>query len=130
MSREDRSVLIGVVVVVALVVGVIGGAMFVLPQYNKWRKEVSGEGDLAKARSTKLVQIEEANANLQSEILNAKSEVARARGAAKAIEIEGGKLTPEYIQYLWIRQLDLSKSQTIYVPTEAGLPILEAGKRP
>ena len=81
-------------------------------------------------RDELVAKIEEAKANLESEKLNAQSEVERAKGAAKAIEIEGGSLTPEYIQYLWIRQLDLSASKTIYIPTEAGLPILEAGKRP
>lgn len=100
------------------------------PQYNVYKKQQSGKAVLSEAEYSKQAQIEEAKANLESEKLNAQSEVERAKGAAKAIEIEGGSLTPEYIQYLWIRQLDLSASKTIYIPTEAGLPILEAGKRP
>lgn len=33
-----------------------------------------------------------------------------------------------YLRYLWIDKLGAG-NQVIYVPTEAGLPILEAGKR-
>jgi len=37
-------------------------------------------------------------------------------------------LTDTYINYLWVRQLGCNN--TIYIPTEAGMPILEAGHRP
>ena len=47
---------------------------------------------------------------------------------AEAIEIEGGALTPTYIQYLWVRQNTFSDKTTIYIPTEANLPILEASR--
>jgi len=102
------------------------------PQYNVYVKEQRGKASLSEAESSKQVQIEEAKANLESEKLNALAEVERAKGAAKAIAIEGGELTTEYIQYLWIRQQKpgVGNTQTIYIPTEAGLPILEAGKRP
>jgi uncharacterized membrane protein len=102
------------------------------PQYNVYVKEQRGKAALSEAESSKQVQIEEAKANLESEKLNALAEVERAKGAAKAIQIEGGELTTEYIQYLWIRQQKpgVGNTQTIYIPTEAGLPILEAGKRP
>jgi len=120
-----RWVIGGLVVIGLLIVLTVAGC----PQYNVYRRTQDGKAALQEARNSKKVQIEEASANLASERLNAQAEVARARGAAKAIEIEGGKLTADYIRYLWIRQLDLSKSQTIYIPTEAGLPVLEAGKR-
>ena len=48
-------------------------------------------------------------------------------GAAEAIRIENGSITPTYIQYLWVRQQsDLSDKTVIYVPTETNLPILES----
>jgi len=46
---------------------------------------------------------------------------------AEAIEIENGKLTSMYIHYLWVRNIDKMDGEKIYIPTEAGLPILEAG---
>ena len=91
--------------------------------------ELAGKAKLSEAQYSKQVQLEEAKANLESEKLNAKSEVERAKGAADAIAIEGGKLTPQYIQYLWVRQNKFNENTTIYIPTEGNLPILEAGKR-
>lgn len=118
-------------IIAALAISFVFTSIFMAgcPQYNKWRKEVGGQAELAKAEHSKRVQIEEAKANLQSERLNALAEVERAKGAAKAIKIEGGKLTDEYIKYLWVRQQKPGAGQVIYVPTEAGLPILEAGQR-
>jgi hypothetical protein len=100
------------------------------PQYKVYKQGKDGEASLRQAESEKLVQLEEAKANLESEKLNAQAEVERAKGAAEAIEIEQGKLTDRYIQYLWVRSNNFDESTTIYVPTETGLPILEAGKRP
>jgi hypothetical protein len=102
--------------------------MFALPRYNVWNKGQSGRAALSEAQYSKQVQLEEAKANLESEKLNAQAEIERAKGAAEAIRIEGGQLTDNYIKYLWVRQLNTGAKQLIYVPTEAGLPILEAGR--
>jgi hypothetical protein len=50
---------------------------------------------------------------------------------AKANQIIGQSLKDNeaYLRYLWIDKVDSTKGQIIYVPTEAGLPILEAGRR-
>ena len=49
---------------------------------------------------------------------------------AEAMKIENGTLTSTYIQYLWVKnQENLNEKTVIYIPTEANLPILEAGKR-
>ena len=70
---------------------------------------------------------EETQSNLEAEKLNAQAEIERAKGAAEAIRIENGSITPTYIQYLWVRQQsDLSDKTVIYVPTETNLPILES----
>ena len=58
-----------------------------------------------------------------------KAEIERAKGAAEAIRIENGSITPAYIQYLWVRQQNAqTNNKIIYIPTEAGLPVLEAGR--
>lgn len=127
MTPAVRQVaIVGSAVILALIVLFAVGC----PQYKVYSREKAGEAALAEARSSKLVQLEEARANLASERLNALAEVERAKGAARAIEIEAGRITPEYIQYLWVRSNRFNNATTIYVPTEAGLPILEAGKRP
>lgn len=97
-----------------------------MPLYRVWSQQKQGQADLAEAEFSKKVQIEEAIANLEAEKLNAQAEVERAKGAAEAIKIEGGSLSERYIQYLWVRQNKFSDKTTIYIPTEANLPILEA----
>jgi hypothetical protein len=110
---------------VILLLGVIAALMFGCPSYNVWRAEMVGKAEMAQAEQNRQIKIEEAKANLEAEKLNAQAEVERAKGAAAAMKEEGGALTPMYVQYLWVRQLQLSGSETIYIPTEAGIPMLE-----
>lgn len=100
--------------------------MFALPIYDVWQQEMSGKAEFAKAEQNRRIKIEEAKANLEAEKLNAQAEIERAKGAAEAIKIENGSLTPTYIQYLWVRQQNMIPNKVIYIPTEANLPILEA----
>ena len=117
---------IGVKAIVGIAVFVVAMA-FVMPWYNVWSQEMEGKAEFAKAEQNRKIQIEEAKANLEAEKLNAQAEVERAKGAAEAIRIENGSITPTYIQYLWVRQQsDLSDKTVIYVPTETNLPILES----
>lgn len=103
------------------------GMAFLVPLYNVWSQEMEGKAEFAKAEQNRKIKIEEARANLEAEKLNAQAEVERAKGAAEAIKIENGSITPTYIQYLWVRQQsDLSDKTVIYVPTETNLPILES----
>lgn len=119
---------------VKLVVKVVGGIIaffvvmaFVRPWYNVWSQEMEGKAEFAKAEQNRKIKIEEARANLEAEKLNAQAEIERAKGAAEAIKIENGSITPTYIQYLWVRQQsDLSDKTVIYIPTESNLPLLES----
>lgn len=100
---------------------------FVRPWYNVWSQEMEGKAEFAKAEQNRKIKIEEARANLEAEKLNAQAEIERAKGAAEAIKIENGSITPTYIQYLWVRQQsDLSDKTVIYIPTESNLPLLES----
>lgn len=119
---------------VKLVVKFVGGIVaffvvmaFVRPWYNVWSQEMEGKAEFAKAEQNRKIKIEEARANLEAEKLNAQAEIERAKGAAEAIKIENGSITPTYIQYLWVRQQsDLSDKTVIYIPTESNLPLLES----
>ena len=109
------------------VVLVIVAMAFVMPWYNVWSQEMEGKAEFAKAEQNRKIKIEEARANLEAEKLNAQAEVERAKGAAEAIRIENGSITPTYIQYLWVRQQsNLNDKTVIYVPTETKLPLLES----
>lgn len=115
-------------IVIGVIVVIVAMA-FIRPWYNVWSQEMEGKAEFAKAEQNRKIKIEEAKANLEAEKLNAQAEIERAKGAAEAIRIENGSITPTYIQYLWVRQQsDLNNKTVIYVPTETNLPILEASR--
>lgn len=117
----------GAICGIAIIVLIIIAMAFILPWYNVWSQEMEGKAEFAKAEQNRKIKIEEAKANLEAEKLNAQAEIERAKGAAEAIRIENGSITPTYIQYLWVRQQsDLSDKTVIYIPTETNLPILES----
>ena len=112
---------------IAVILVVVISMAFIRPWYNVWSQEMEGKSEFAKAEQNRKIKIEEARANLEAEKLNAQAEIERAKGAAEAIKIENGSITPTYIQYLWVRQQsDLSNKTVIYIPTETNLPLLES----
>jgi|TARA_Y100000310_G_scaffold332674_2_gene408696 hypothetical protein len=125
-GSERAIVAMGFFIIAIVIIGLIGLAMWGLPKYRIYKLELSGQADLKEAEWTKKILIEEAIANLEAQKLNALSEVERAKGMAKAIDIENGELTDKYIQYLWVRNIDKMDGEKIYIPTESNLPILEA----
>ncbi len=103
---------------------------------HQWFKvfsaEQSGKAELAQAEWNRQIIVRQAQAKKDASVLEAESEVIRAEGVSKANKIVAEGLGgPEgYLRYLYIHMLDEQKDrQIIYIPTEAGLPILEAGKR-
>lgn len=96
--------------------------------------EMEGKAKLAEAEGSKRIQIEDAKGRLESAKLLADAEVERAKGVAEANKIIGDSLKSNeaYLRYLYIQNLEKAEANgasVIYIPTEAGLPILEAGKR-
>ncbi len=65
---------------------------------------------------------------LQKAKKDAEIEVARANGVAQSNKIIAGSIDEKYLKYLWVNGLHKNDSQVIYVPTEANLPIMEAGR--
>ena len=128
-QSDTMQTAVGISVIGLIVLVIIAAIMFGYPRYKVWQQEMDGKAEFAKAEQNRKIKIEEARANLEAEKLNAQAEIERAKGAAKAIEIENGSITPTYIQYLWVRQqADLGDKTVIYIPTEGNLPILEAGR--
>ena len=105
------------------------------PQYNVYSSRLSGEAELAHAEYSKRVAVNTAQAKLDASKLEAETDVTRAGGIAKANEILQEKLggPDNYLRWKYIEMLENtanSAHQTvIYVPTEAQIPIMEAGKR-
>jgi regulator of protease activity HflC (stomatin/prohibitin superfamily) len=107
-------------------------AMWGLPNYSVYQQNLEGEAELARATQNRQISIQEAQAKKESAKDLAEAEVIRAEGVAKANKIIGESLKQNegYLHYLFINNLEHTKNQIIYLPTEAGLPILEAGRKP
>lgn len=115
------------VVGTVLTIMLILGGLWAYPNYNLWAKEMKGRAALREATFSRQIAVEEAKANLESEKLNAQSEIERAKGLAEAMKIENGQLTDQYISYLWVKNInEKNGNEKIYIPTEAGMPVLEA----
>lgn len=122
------------VIIAIIILGIIsiGAAiMFGYPKYNIYLQNLKGEAELAMATQIKQIKIQESKAKLEAATLDAQAEIERAKGVAEANKIIGDSLkgNEAYLRYLWINGLQEGATpQVIYVPTEAGLPILEAGR--
>ena len=121
------------VLLVIIVIGVLCGGLYGCPKYNVYSQKLAGEAELARAESNRRIAIAEAEAKKESAKQLAEAEVIRAEGVAKANTIIGDSLknNEAYLRYLYITGLnetDDKGNKIIYVPTEAGLPILEAGR--
>lgn len=119
--------------VIFFMLAVVGFIMWGYPKYNVYQQNLEGEAELARATQNRQIRIQEASAKKEAATLEAQAEVERAKGVAAANKIIGDSLkgNEAYLRYLWIQGLQEGATpQVVYVPTEAGLPILEAGKRP
>lgn len=117
-----------------LAIGLLCGLLYGCPQWNVYNSRLSGEAQLAEADSNRKIAIKEAEAKKESAQALAEAEIIRAEGVAKANKIIGDSLKSNegYLRYLYINSLSEAETKgnkVIYIPTEAGLPILEAGKR-
>lgn len=100
------------------------------PNYRVYQQNLEGEAELARATQNRQISIQEAQAIKESAKDLAEAEVIRASGVARANEIIGESLkgNEAYLRYLWIDKLDQDAGTIIYIPTEAGIPILEANR--
>lgn len=119
---------------IALATGVVGlgGVWYGYKSVQVWGAEMSGKAVLAEAEFSRQVRVQEAQAKLDASELEGQAELTRADYAAQANSaLAEGLGGPEgYLRYLFIRMLEEqgTMGQTIYIPTEAGMPILEANR--
>ncbi|MDH5326859.1 MAG: hypothetical protein OEZ68_15435 [Gammaproteobacteria bacterium] len=130
----------------------LGLALWAWPKYKVYKKEMDGIASLKEAEWSKKILIEDAKAREAAALLQAKAKVTlaeaqgkaqivkaqaegkadveRAKAAAEANKIIGESLknNEQYLRYIWIKGLQDGNGERIYIPTEANLPILEAGR--
>jgi regulator of protease activity HflC (stomatin/prohibitin superfamily) len=123
---------LGVGLILVIIIGLLVG----WPQYSVFAARKHGEAELARATQNRQVRVQEALAKFEAADYDAKAEVRRAQGVAQANKIIAESLGgPEgYLRWRYIEMLQETSEkgghQIIYLPTEAGLPLLEAGRRP
>jgi len=123
-------ILAGIIAVIATVaVGLVG-----CPQYSVYEQRLTGEAELARAQQNRQIAVNEAQAKKDAAVLLAEAEVERAKGVAAANQViaNGLKGNDEYLRYLWITEVAAvthGDKTVIYIPTEANMPLGEAGKR-
>lgn len=107
---------------------VLGGAFTLMlwgcPRYEVYQQEYEGRAQLAKANQNREILVSQARAE---------KEAAELRSQAIAIVGKAAKEYPEYRQQEFIGAFaDALRhgqiSQIMYVPTEANIPITEAGR--
>lgn len=114
-----------------LAIIVLGGGLAFAPQYSVWSEGLVGQAELARAEQNRQIRIQTSKALADSAQYEAEAEITRARGVAEANEIIADGLGgPEgYLRWRYIEMLQETGGkgrETIYIPTEAGMPILEA----
>lgn len=114
-----------------IIIFVLAFAFWGHAKLSVWSERQYGLAELARAESNRKIKILEAQADLESAQRYADAEVIRAEGVSKSNQIIGDSLkgNEAYLRYLWIQGLQTNEMQTVYIPTEAGLPILEANRK-
>lgn len=121
---------IGIVFAILLSIAGLFGIWYVYKNVQVWGAEMSGRAVLAEAEFSRQARVEEARAKEAAAALEGQAELTRAEFSARAnAALAEGLGGPEaYLRYLYIRMLEESnqQGQIIYIPTEAGMPVLEA----
>lgn len=113
---------------------VIAAGMYGCPHYDVYQQSLSGKAALGRAMQDRQIAVQEAQAKEESAKLLANAEIERAKGVAQANTIIADSLkgNEAYLRYLWVTEVAAVGKEgktVVYVPTEANMPILEAGKR-
>jgi hypothetical protein len=114
-----------VIIVVILLVGALFGFLVIGKHYRVWSMEMEGKGILLQANYERQAIVAQAQAERDSATL---------RAEAIGIVGQAAQDFPEYRNQEFIgafaKAMETGRiSQIIYVPTEANIPIMEAGKR-
>lgn len=127
MKNQEGNTTIGVIAPflgITFLILLVAGGMYGCPKYTVWQQGLAGQANLNRAQQERKILIEQAKAEKESAVVR-----------ADAIKIVGqaAKDYPEYRlqEFLgaFAEALQSDKiEKIIYVPTEANIPIMEAGR--
>lgn len=116
-APDPVRIICGSISALLLCVTLIAGWMALAPEYRLYRANIE-----------KRIIVTQAKAEADASVEEARGEINRAKGTAQANKIVANSITEPYLRYLYVNNLKYTKNQVIYLPTEAGMPILEAGR--
>lgn len=117
----------------AMFIGVVTLTMYLYPKYKVYSQTMRGQADFKESEINKQILVEEARAQEEALQMRARGEAERekirADATAYAIEKIGVMLkeNESYLRWMWINEVAGGEGERIYIPIEAGMPILEAG---
>ena len=122
--KDKTKLILLIAAAVASVFILVAGLLLTIPKYRVWQQGLEGQAKLKRAEQEKLIMIEQARAE---------KEAAEYRADAIKIVGEMAKEYPEYRIQEFIGAFGEALSngeveKIIYVPTEANIPIVEAGR--
>lgn len=131
-NKQNGNLLIGGMLGV-LVLGIIMMFILIPPLIGPWMAEKKGEAEYRRAEQNRQIKIQEAKARNEAAQYLAQAEVTKAEGVSKANDImakslggPGGYLRWKYIEML--EETGQNSNTIVYIPTEAAMPVLEAGR--
>ncbi len=131
--KQENNNVFGGLICIFLSVCVLASGVYIVPQYNVWAQGLQGQAELARAEQNKQIRIQTAKALKEAAVFEAEAEIERAKGVAEANRIIADGLggSEGYLRWRYIEMLQETGGkgrETIYIPTEAGIPILEANR--
>lgn len=131
---ESNSEIVSTVVWVLLWIGAPFVGIILLwnlllgPMWKVWASHKDGQADLQRARNEQQIQVAEAQGRVDAAQLNKQAAIIEAQAVAAQIEAIGNQLTRHdlYLKWQWIKMMEETDNTTIYVPTEAQIPVMEA----
>ncbi len=127
MTIETMLWLGGVSLLLAIAWALVG-----YPLWRVWSAHQAGLADLQFAQNEQQIQVSQARGRLNAAELNKQAAVIEAEAVALQIQAIGNELTKHdlYLRWQWIKMMEEhgADATVIYVPTEANLPVLEAGR--
>ena len=118
--KDVKLIIVGCLVVLFCLFGALAG----YPVYNVWQQGMSGQAMLKKAEQEKQIMIEQARAEVEASKLRAQAIEAVGEAVQKYPEYR----LQEFIGAFGDAMANGDIEKIIYVPTEANIPIVEAGR--
>lgn len=115
-------------VVVVIVIGIIFLFKGVGPKLALYKANTENQAVIKEQEAHSKAAEYAARSAITQAHAKAEAMVIEAHGLAESQEIIATTLTPEYLHYLYIEAIRDNPNQVIYIPTEAGFPIVEAGR--